>query len=53
MDRLAKIEHVKIVRFHTRVPAVDPAAVTDEMVAALKRSARRSMSRCTPTTSAN
>ena len=36
MTRLAQIEHVRIVRFHTRVPAVDPAAVTDELVAALK-----------------
>ena len=36
MDRLAAIEHVKVVRFHTRVPAVDPGAVTDELVAALK-----------------
>ena len=35
MARLAAIEHVKIVRFHTRVPAVDPAAVTPELVAAL------------------
>ena len=34
--RLARIEHVKVVRFHTRVPAVDPAAVTDALVAALK-----------------
>ena len=37
MDRLARIEHVKVVRFHTRVPAVDPEAVTDDLVAALKR----------------
>lgn len=36
MDRLARIEHVKVVRFHTRVPAVDPAAITDELVAALE-----------------
>jgi lysine 2,3-aminomutase len=35
-DRLAQIEHVKVVRFHTRVPAVDPEAVTDELVEALK-----------------
>ena len=39
-ERLARIEHVKVVRFHTRVPAVDPAAVTDEMVAALKASGK-------------
>lgn len=36
MDRLAAIPHVKIVRFHTRIPVVDPDAVTDEMVAALR-----------------
>lgn len=36
MTRLAVIDHVKVVRFHTRVPAVDPAAITDELVAALK-----------------
>ena len=36
MARLARITHVKVVRFHTRVPAVDPEAVTTELVAALK-----------------
>ena len=36
MDRLAAIAHVKIVRFHTRIPVVDPAAVTDELVCALR-----------------
>jgi len=36
MRRLAEIDHVKVVRLHTRVPAVDPAAVTLELVAALK-----------------
>ena len=40
MDRLEAVPHVRVVRFHTRVPAVDPAAVTDEMVAALKRSTK-------------
>jgi lysine 2,3-aminomutase len=40
MDRLEAIPHVKIVRFHTRVPAVDPGAVTDDLVAALKRSTK-------------
>ncbi len=34
-SRLAAIEHVKIIRWHTRVPVVDPARVTDELVAAL------------------
>ena len=36
MTRLAAIDHVKIIRLHSRVPAVDPGRVTDEMVAALK-----------------
>jgi lysine 2,3-aminomutase len=34
-ERLAAIPHVKIVRWHTRVPVVDPARITDEFVAAL------------------
>lgn len=34
--RLAQIEHVKVVRYHTRVPVVDPAAVTPELVEAIK-----------------
>ncbi len=36
MQRLAAIDHVKVVRLHTRVPAVDPGTVTPELVAALK-----------------
>ena len=40
MARLETIDHVKVVRFHTRVPTVDPAAITDEMVAALKASSK-------------
>lgn len=40
MDRLEAIEHVRIVRFHTRVPAVDPETVTPELVAALKRTSK-------------
>lgn len=40
MARLADIEHVKIVRFHTRVPAVDPSRVTPELVQALKASGK-------------
>jgi lysine 2,3-aminomutase len=35
MARLEAIPHVKVVRLHTRVPAVDPALVTPELVAAL------------------
>jgi lysine 2,3-aminomutase len=34
--RLAAIDHVKVVRYHTRVPVVDPSAVSDELVAAIK-----------------
>ncbi len=32
---LAAIAHVKVIRWHTRVPVTDPARVNDEMVAAL------------------
>ncbi|WP_092182543.1 lysine-2,3-aminomutase-like protein [Devosia sp. YR412] len=40
MQRLAGIEHVKIVRFHTRVPVVEPERVDADMVAALKASGK-------------
>ena len=36
MADLAAIDHVRIVRLHTRIPVADPARVTDEMVAALR-----------------
>jgi lysine 2,3-aminomutase len=36
MARLSGIDHVKVVRFHTRVPAVSPELVTPELVAALQ-----------------
>ncbi len=36
MASLAEIDHVRIVRFHTRVPVVAPERVTTEMVEALK-----------------
>jgi lysine 2,3-aminomutase len=36
MADLAAIDHVKIVRLHTRIPVADPARVDNEMVAALK-----------------
>src|SRR6185295_15962052 len=35
-ERLAAIAHVKIVRWHTRVPAVDPLRVTPDLVEAIK-----------------
>jgi lysine 2,3-aminomutase len=36
MADLAGIDHVKIIRLHTRVPVADPARISDEMVGALK-----------------
>lgn len=36
MADLAAIDHVRIIRLHTRVPVADPARVTPELVAALK-----------------
>jgi lysine 2,3-aminomutase len=40
MQSLAIIDHVKIVRFHTRVPVVAPERVTGELVAGLKSSGK-------------
>ncbi|WP_276119516.1 lysine-2,3-aminomutase-like protein [Pararhizobium qamdonense] len=40
MERLASIGHVKIVRFHTRVPVVEPERVDDALIAALKASGK-------------
>jgi lysine 2,3-aminomutase len=37
-QRLAAISHVQVLRWHTRVPVVDPARVTDALVAALRHS---------------
>ena len=36
MADLAAIDHVRIIRIHTRVPVADPARISAEMVAALK-----------------
>ena len=36
MADLAAIDHVKIIRLHTRVPVVDPERISSEVVAALK-----------------
>jgi lysine 2,3-aminomutase len=36
MADLAAIDHVKIIRIHTRVPVADPSRVSADMVAALK-----------------
>ncbi|MDP1729593.1 MAG: lysine-2,3-aminomutase-like protein [Devosia sp.] len=40
MERLAKIEHVRIARVHTRVPAVEPERIDAELIAALKASGK-------------
>ncbi len=54
MADLADIDHVKIIRIHTRVPVADPARVSAEMVAALQGSrARRPGSPCMPIIPAN
>jgi lysine 2,3-aminomutase len=37
LDALAAIEHVRVIRIHTRVPAVDPARINAELTAQLKR----------------
>ncbi len=36
MAALAAIDHVKVVRIHTRVPVVDPAAITEHLARVLK-----------------
>jgi lysine 2,3-aminomutase len=36
MADLAAIDHVKIIRLHTRVPVAEPQRISDQMVAALK-----------------
>ncbi len=40
MQRLAAIDHVKIVRFHTRVPVVEPERIDAALIAALKASGK-------------
>ncbi|WP_237480515.1 lysine-2,3-aminomutase-like protein [Lichenibacterium dinghuense] len=40
MARLAAIDHVRIVRFHTRVPVVAPELVTPDLVEALQASGK-------------
>jgi lysine 2,3-aminomutase len=40
MQALGDIEHLKVVRFHTRVPVVDPARIDAEMIGALKSSSK-------------
>ncbi|QFY61720.1 lysine-2,3-aminomutase-like protein [Rhizobium grahamii] len=40
MGELASISHVKIIRFHTRVPVVDPQKIDAALIDALKRSGK-------------
>lgn len=40
MERLAEIDHVKVVRLHTRVPVVEPERIDSDLVAALKASGK-------------
>ncbi|OCP34593.1 lysine-2,3-aminomutase-like protein [Ensifer sp. LC163] len=40
MERLKPIAHVKIVRFHTRVPVVEPERINADLIAALKASGK-------------
>ena len=35
-QRLAAIDHVKVLRWHTRIPAVDPLRVTPDLIEAIK-----------------
>jgi lysine 2,3-aminomutase len=37
IDALDEIDHVAVIRIHTRVPVVDPKRITDSLVTALKR----------------
>ena len=36
MADISRIDHVKIIRIHTRVPVAEPARINREMIAALK-----------------
>jgi lysine 2,3-aminomutase len=40
MKRIGAVDHVKIVRVHTRVPAADPGRITPTLVRALKASGK-------------
>ena len=39
-ERLSSIEHVRVLRIHTRVPVVKPDSVSDDLVRALRRFGR-------------
>lgn len=38
VDALDAVDHVAVIRIHTRVPVADPGRVSDDLVSALKRS---------------
>ena len=38
VQALGDVEHLKILRWHTRVPIVDPSRITNELIAALRAS---------------
>lgn len=40
MQELAAIDHVKVVRFHTRMPVAEPSRITPDLVRALKASGK-------------
>ena len=40
MARLSAIPHVKVVRFHSRVPAVEPERIDEQLIGALKLSGK-------------
>jgi lysine 2,3-aminomutase len=40
MERLARVPHVKVVRFHTRVPVVEPEHVDADLIDALRASGK-------------
>lgn len=40
LEQLAVIEHVKVIRFHSRVPVVDPASVDAQLIDALTSSGK-------------
>ena len=49
-QRLGAMPHVKVLRWHTRVPVADPGRVTPELVDALKSADKTDLRRaCTPT----
>ena len=40
LDRLSAIDHVKVIRLHTRVPVAEPARITPALAAALRRAGK-------------